>query len=633
MGTPAVTRTRQSRASATRREAPARLVSARWVRIALLVTGGILLLVFFLAVLERILYAGDVMPGVHVDGVDVSGASESDAYADLSTLAADLENAPIEAKIAEQTVSALPSAVALDLDELATLQAVRAAARSGNPVDQTFGALLRRFRDDEVELRFNYNRDALDALINTWQSETLDGRVEGDLQFDGTTVVEVQPQAGTGVLHDDAMRLLDAELRSPTRDAVTLPVGQVEPEVDAAEVARAAAEARELLDGEHVLLTDGATLTITPVQLASALDAKAEANKLELTIDGAKLREALGDSLSTLETPPVDAGFEVTTANTVSVVPSGSGRQVDMDAVGKEILDGNRRITALLTDVEPEHDTAWAESLGIKEQVSTFTTNYPSGQARVTNIHRGADIINNMVVEPGETFSLDAALGPRTGERGFVVAPVFYGEFTEDFGGGVSQLATTFFNAVFFGGYEDVYHKPHTIYISRYPMGREATLNYGTVDVSFRNNSKAGVLIRTAYSPSSITVTFYGDKEGKTVTEVDRKVLEERPVEVRYYDCPGPEGADKENVCATLPLGETEEVEHGYAGYDVEYFRLIERPGAEPERERFFWRYRMTPTVVLVGTAAPTTTTSAATPGSTPPSVTPTTVTPATAAP
>jgi len=102
---------------------------------------------------------------------------------------------------------------------------------------------------------------------------------------------------------------------------------------------------------------------------------------------------------------------------------------------------------------------------------------------------------------------------------------------------------------------------------------------------------------------------------------------------VRYYDCPGPEGADKENVCARLPLGETEEVEHGYTGYDVEYFRLIERPGAEPERERFFWRYRMTPTVVLVGTAAPTTTTGATTPGSTPPSVTPTTVTPATAAP
>ena len=106
------------------------------------------------------------------------------------------------------------------------------------------------------------------------------------------------------------------------------------------------------------------------------------------------------------------------------------------------------------------------------------------------NIHRGADLLNNTIVEPGATFSLNDTLGPRTAERGFVVAPVFYGEFTEDVGGGVSQLATTVFNAVFFGGYEDVYHKPHTIYISRYPMGREATVNYPSVDLKFRNNTK-----------------------------------------------------------------------------------------------------------------------------------------------
>ena len=153
------------------------------------------------------------------------------------------------------------------------------------------------------------------------------------------------------------------------------------------------------------------------------------------------------------------------------------------------MLVGTRRILSLLCTVAcvvVSENTAWAQSLGIKEQVSSFTTNHRSGEARVTNIHRGADIINNMIVEPGATFSLNEALGPRTEERGFVRAPVFYGEFTEDVGGGVSQLATTVFNAVFWGGYEDVYHKPHTIYISRYPMGREATVNYPTVDLQFR---------------------------------------------------------------------------------------------------------------------------------------------------
>jgi vancomycin resistance protein YoaR len=212
----------------------------------------------------------------------------------------------------------------------------------------------------------------------------------------------------------------------------------------------------------------------------------------------------------------------------------------------------------------------------------------------VKNIHRAADIINNLVVEPGHVFSLDQAIGPRTAERGFVRAPVFYGEFTEDLGGGVSQLATTFFNAVFFGGYEDITHKPHTIYISRYPMGRESTINYGTVDVKFRNDSKHGVLIRTSYTDSSITVNFYGDKEGKVVRAEGPNVLATRPATNEYINWP------------LLPAGQQEQIEHGYTGYDVENFRIIERPGEPPVRQRFFWRYKMIPNKILVGTAPPT---------------------------
>ena len=266
--------------------------------------------------------------------------------------------------------------------------------------------------------------------------------------------------------------------------------------------------------------------------------------------------------------------------------------------------------------------------------MSTFTTRHNSGEERVKNIHRGADLINNVVVEPGATFSLNDALGPRTTERGFVVAPVFYGEFTEDVGGGVSQLATTVFNAVFWGGYEDVDHKPHTIYISRYPMGREATINYPSVDLKFRNDSDAGVLIRTSYSANSITVTFYGDKAGKVVTEDGRKVLGEQPIEQRYFDCPGPAGLDKDNVCARLGAGESRLVENGHGGMDVEYYRVIERPGEEAVRERFSWRYRMFPNQYLVGVGpaptvpAPTTTTAPA-----PPPVTPAPVPPPAPAP
>ena len=310
-------------------------------------------------------------------------------------------------------------------------------------------------------------------------------------------MIEVQPQGGTGLLRDEAQRRLVAELQSPTREPVTLPVGEVQPRITSEEVARAAAQARALLAAPVELVTGTKTLTILPIQIATALDTRIDDRALTLTLEPEELRAALGEALADLETPPVDAGFEVTSANTVQVVPSQNGRQVDMNAVAAAILAGQRRIDAPIAEVVPERDTAWAEGLGIKEEVSTFTTRHASGEARVTNIHIAADLLNNTIVEPGATFSLNDTIGPRTVDRGFVLAPVFYGEFTEDIGGGVSQLATTTFNAVFWGGYEDVFHKPHTIYITRYPMGREATVNYGTVDLQFRNDSNAGVLIRT----------------------------------------------------------------------------------------------------------------------------------------
>ena len=198
-------------------------------------------------------------------------------------------------------------------------------------------------------------------------------------------------------------------------------------------------------------------------------------------------------------------------------MPSQNGHQIDMNAVATAILAGERRIDAPIVEVIPGATTRRGPKASASK--NRFRRSRPGTilvKTRVTNIHVAADLLNNTIVEPGATFSLNDTIGPRTVDRGFVLAPVFYGEFTEDIGGGVSQLATTTFNAVFWGGYEDVFHKPHTIYITRYPMGREATVNYGTVDLQFRNDSNAGVLIRTSYSSNSITVTFYGDKEGKT---------------------------------------------------------------------------------------------------------------------
>ena len=141
-----------------------------------------------------------------------------------------------------------PSVLAVKVDAAATLQAARRAGRSGNPVEQTFGTVLRRIRPDEVPLHVTYSEAGLDGVLDGWQREAASGGVEGDLQFSGTQVVEVAPQRGIGIDREDAERRLVKELRTPGDDPVVLPVGKLEPQISRAEVARAAAQRARAAD-------------------------------------------------------------------------------------------------------------------------------------------------------------------------------------------------------------------------------------------------------------------------------------------------------------------------------------------------------------------------------------------------
>jgi hypothetical protein len=156
--------------------------------------------------------------------------------------------------------------------------------------------------------------------------------------------------------------------------------------------------------------------------------------------------------------------------------------------------------------------------------VSEFTTYHPSGQARNININLIADMTDGAVVAPGATFSLNDRVGQRTEAKGFVRAGAIIGgvvyccDSPTNIGGGTSQFATTIYNAIFFGAYDDVYHRPHSLYFSRYPVVREATLGWTGPDVKFRNDTAFPVTIRTKHTSTSITVQMWGDNEGRSVS-------------------------------------------------------------------------------------------------------------------
>jgi len=161
----------------------------------------------------------------------------------------------------------------------------------------------------------------------------------------------------------------------------------------------------------------------------------------------------------------------------------------------------------------PDEVLASAAELGIIEEVGTFTTEHKANQSRVVNIQLFADIVRGTIIEPGETVSMNAVVGRRTTEKGFVGGGfISNGILISDIGGGVSQFATTIFNAAFFAGLDFPEYQAHSIYFSRYPFGREATISFPKPDLKIENNTPYGVLIWTSYTPTSITVTLYSTK-------------------------------------------------------------------------------------------------------------------------
>jgi vancomycin resistance protein YoaR len=204
----------------------------------------------------------------------------------------------------------------------------------------------------------------------------------------------------------------------------------------------------------------------------------------------------------------------------VTVVPSVEGRVLDRKATAAVLV---REPAARSHQVQfqrraPHVTTSELSALKIRDLVSEFTTYYPAGEPRVVNIKRAAQLLDGRILRAGGTFSMNQTLGERTLARGFVPAPSIYaGRYVDSIGGGISQVATTLYNAAFFAGLELVAHMPHSYYIDRYPVGREATISWGGPDLVFRNDWDAAVLMKLDATDTSITVRFYSSSFGRSV--------------------------------------------------------------------------------------------------------------------
>ena len=558
--------------------------SLRRAAITLAFVCGTLALLY---VVDLALASGDVQRGVRVGGLDLAGESRSEAARLLRDHLAKPAVAPITANAAGTQLRVDPARAGLVPDIEATLD--RATAPALNP----FARLASFFGSSEVDIAVDTDVAKLRAELDRLAKSVDKGPREGAVRFTGTTPVAVLPQPGRTVDRAAAGMALQAAYLRGT-DVVELPVVDTPVKSSAADVERMLVEVARPAVSAPVLLTGGGrTFPMMPAAIASTLRIEADASgAIVASFLPARLDKTLTSLLNPIETPARDATFAVT-GDKISIIPGGGGREVDMVRLSADLLPAvsattGRTVPLVLRDTDPELTTAKAKALGIKEKIGEGTTYHPCCRARVQNIHLMADIVDGAVLLPGETFSLNGYVGPRDRRRGFIRAPMILdGEFVDAVGGGVSQFATTMFNAVFFSGMKDIEHKPHSYYISRYPPGREATVSHPAPDLKWQNDSPHGVLVKTSYTGRSITVTFYGTKRFSSVESITGPRTRYRGIYTEYRSGAGCEGRG------------------GAPGFDVVVWRVFKQGGKEVRRERFFTRYRVESRIVCRRAPAP----------------------------
>lgn len=544
----------------------------------------------------------EIPPNVIIGGVDVSGMSLDEARFALRSVQDEVaaeqivltfsnsleepESVALPAAERTITVSGRELGVSADVES-----AILTAAESRGAVSRLFARL--GLNDPiEIPLEFSPDEKRIAAFVDRVEETVTKAPVSARLALDNGEIVHEHARSGRA-LDAEALKAELVALPSSVEIALTT----LEPPIsdDAAEEAKRIAT--ELLEDPPELVFQKTTYTIPRNLMRDALRIESTGQSYEVSVRPKLFVDPLKRAFAKFEREPKDASFRVE-GSKAFVVRGKDGRRVAVNQTIARLVEkaDGEKVKVRFAPWIPELTTEEAKDMGIKVLVSSFTTPYSCCPPRVTNIQRAAQILDGQIIPAGEKFSLNEALGQRTRDRGFVGAPQIAagGRLEDAVGGGVSQVATTMYNAAFFAGLELIQSTPHSFYISRYPMGREATVSWGGPELIFRNDWPAAILINAYAGSNSITIEFYSSKLGRRVDTTTSEPYNYTSATTKTISNP------------SLPAGSRVVVQGGgVSGFSVDYTRKVFQGETVRRNEKYTVRYQPEHTFVEVGPPAP----------------------------
>jgi len=549
-------------------------ILVRFAVAAVVLVGGYVALAYYL---------GDRVPtGTTVRGVDIGGLGQQAAADRLENELGGLATEPVRLEMEGEQASLRPQRSGLSFDMDATLNGLTSV--SFDPRN-----MWARLTGDgrSVELATTVDSQALGTAVQQAADDVDQAPVQTEVVLSRGEVKTTLPEPGVAMRVEPTAERIASQWPEKTTfraEKESVPA-DLEPEQvkkfvsDVVEPAVAQPVVIEIRDAD-------AEARITPNQLSRLLSVQTPTRDgettLQLVLDQSGLEDLVGGALVDVERPARDATVRLSDQGVPEVVSARIGTRIDQAAAlagVREIVradrttteDGSpddaastggaddatatsagpdeaeqtsteesdsvsvedRTVVVQTMDVRPDITNQDAASWEIDAEMAEFVSEFPTGAdnaARTENIRVGLRYLNGSVVMPGQQFSLAETLAPISTERGYVEAGVIKdGRLVMGMGGGLSQVSTALLNTAWFAGVELNAFTPHSYYISRYPVGREATISVGQIDNVWTNDTSSPVIIQTFIDGDAIVMRFWGDRQYTVETRTGDRTKITRP--------------------------------------------------------------------------------------------------------
>ena len=491
-----------------------------------------LALVVAIIVLDAGLSANRVHAGVSISGYKVGRMTGVQAEQVIEAQVLKAQQSQITLTYGSQQWPVLPTDLKVQMDVAKGVGDAMALTRSGN----VFTNLVTRFRlyfqPQNVTLAGSVDAVAMDSLTNKIAKALDVAPVNAGLKIANSNIEVIESKDGLAVDQPTLRDSLSHLLLTLHATELPIPTTVVEPAIKANDTSDAVAQAKSILASPVTIKSGDKKWMLTTQQLEAALDFTVQATagdpadvKLVPYISRVTTALFLADVTDAVKKPGKDASWKIE-GDKATVIPSVNATTLDVEgtltALNTAAMSSTNRVAeVVLKEVPPAFTTEKARERGIEVALGSFTTDNHGDWNRMQNVIKGAGLVDGFMLAPGQEFDFNKEVNSHNDEPGFWrLAPAIQADGTlkNEPGGGICQVSTTLFNAVFFTGLDVLERYNHSNYISSYPLGRDATVSVGGPNFRFRNDMNHWVMIKTYADEAQCTFTIYGTNEGRKVT-------------------------------------------------------------------------------------------------------------------